>query len=193
MRKIAVVYHSDAGHTLQLAKAFCQGAKQEGSQNAVLYAVEEIDKYWDELDDADAIIFGSPTYMGTVSGQFKIFMDKTSTRWFERSWQDKLAGGFTNSGSLSGDKLGTLSALSVFAAQHGMIWIGPAEICTSFDPKPTDINRLGSQLGVMSQCDPYAPVEESPPDGDKETSRLFGVRIAKMVKIWSTSEFNSYE
>jgi multimeric flavodoxin WrbA len=123
--------------------------------------------------------------MGTVSGQFKMFMDKTSGRWFDRKWQDKISGGFTNSGSLSGDKLGTLSALSLFAAQHGMIWVGPAEICSTFDPQPSDINRLGSQLGIMAQCNPYAPAEESPPAGDKETARLFGIRIAKITKVWA--------
>ena len=59
---------------------------------------------WDLLNDADAIIFGSPTYMGSPSWQFKKFADASSKVWFTRGWQDKVFGGFTNSASLNGDK-----------------------------------------------------------------------------------------
>ncbi|WP_031191886.1 flavodoxin family protein, partial [Streptomyces peucetius] len=74
------------------------------------------------LDAADAIVFGSPTYMGTASGAFHVFAEATSKRWATRAWQDKLAAGFTNSGSKSGDKLHTLQFFTVLAAQHGMHW-----------------------------------------------------------------------
>ena len=52
------------------------------------------------LDAADAIIFGSPTYMGMASWQFKKFADATSKRWFTSAWKDKVAGGFTISATL---------------------------------------------------------------------------------------------
>ena len=61
--------------------------------------------------------------MGTVSAEFKAFMDKTSEFWAHQLWKDKLGAAFTNSGSQSGDKLNTLVSLLVFAAQHGMNWI----------------------------------------------------------------------
>ncbi|WP_030376767.1 flavodoxin family protein, partial [Streptomyces rimosus] len=70
-----------------------------------LVKVDEItEEQWDLLDAADAIVFGSPTYMGTASGAFHVFAEATSKRWATRAWQDKLAAGFTNSGSKSGDK-----------------------------------------------------------------------------------------
>ncbi len=87
---------------------------------SLLLSVEEAENHRDELDRTDAIIFGSPTCMGSVSGFFKQFMDATSSRWMEGRWQDKLAAGFTNSASQSGDKLNTLVQMAVFAAQHGM-------------------------------------------------------------------------
>ncbi|UYB39719.1 flavodoxin family protein [Streptomyces sp. Je 1-4] len=75
---------------------------------------------WAQLDASDAIVFGSPTYMGTASGAFHTFAEASAKRWATRAWQDKLAAGFTNSASTSGDKLHTLQFFTVLAAQHGM-------------------------------------------------------------------------
>lgn len=122
MSKIVVVYHSGYGHTEVQAKAVARGAaKVEGSEVKLLN-VEEAQQQWDTLNAADAIIFGSPTYMGSASAQFKGFMDASSSIWYQRGWKDKVAAGFTTSASQSGDKLNTLIQLTVFAAQHGMIW-----------------------------------------------------------------------
>ena len=59
---------------------------------------------WETLAAADAIVFGSPTYMGNVSWQFKSFADASSKPWYGQAWKDKLAAGFTNSASINGDK-----------------------------------------------------------------------------------------
>ena len=61
--------------------------------------------------------------MGTASGAFHQFAEATSKRWFTDAWQDKLAAGFTNSGSKSGDKGHTLQFFQTLAAQHGMHWV----------------------------------------------------------------------
>ena len=74
-------------------------------------------------DEADAIIFGCPTYMGSPSADMKRFMEASSGRWMEQKWADKLAAGFTNSGSWNGDKQNTLVSFLTLAAQHGMVWI----------------------------------------------------------------------
>ncbi len=78
------------------------------------------------MDAADGIIFGTPTYMGTASGAFHAFAEATSKRWMTRAWNDKLAAGFTNSGSMSGDKLHTPQYLSLLAARHGILWVSMA-------------------------------------------------------------------
>ena len=80
-----------------------------------------------QLDASDAIIFGSPTYMGGPAAQFKALADATGERWYRGAWRDKLAAGFTVSSGPSGDKLSTLHYFFTLAMQHGMIWIGLPE------------------------------------------------------------------
>ena len=122
MSKIVIVYHSGYGHTAAVAKAVARGAAGVADTTAQLVSVDDIAKHWADLDEADAIIFGSPTYMGGVSAPFKSFMDASAKVWFVQGWKDKLAAGFTHSGSQNGDKFNTVTQLFTFAKQHGMIW-----------------------------------------------------------------------
>ncbi len=105
-----------------------------------LMPIEHID--WDLLDASQGIIFGSPTYMGSVSADFKRFMDSSSKRWRDRIWQGKLAAGFANSGGLSGDKLSVLQQIHLFAMQHGMLWSGLPLMSTGHNQD--DLNRLAA-------------------------------------------------
>src|SRR5439155_14127707 len=115
-----------------------------------------------KLAAADAIVFGCPTYMGSASAQFKQFMDATAAVWALQGWRDKLAAGFTHSAAPSGDKLGTLTQLAVFAAQHGMVWIslGLPPTYIEVGTADGDTNRLGSHLGAMAQSRPSAALPE---------------------------------
>lgn len=174
-KSVAIVYHSPFGHTAKVANYIAQGVEKVAIQ-AHLMNIEHID--WDILDQADAIIFGSPTYMGSVTGPFKMFMDSTSKRWKNRDWQGKLAAAFTNSGGLSGDKLSVLQQLNIFAMQHGMLWSGLPLMPTG--TKATDLNRMAGYLGLMTQSD-NAPVEITPPTGDLETAVWFGEYIALLI------------
>ena len=124
MSKIAIVYHSGYGHTQVQAEAVARGAAAVAGSAVALIPVADAEARAAELDAADAIVFGAPTYMGSASAPFKGFMDWSSKAWFGQKWKDKLAAGFTNSGSHSGDKLNTLVQMFIFAMQHGMIWIG---------------------------------------------------------------------
>ena len=69
------------------AEAVRDGAAAVDGTTVHLIAVDEVDAHWDVLDDADAIIFGSPTYMAGASAPFKAFLDATSPRWAEQRWQ----------------------------------------------------------------------------------------------------------
>lgn len=184
MKKIAIVYHSGYGHTQVLAQKIAEGVKEAGVASE-LYPVTDLSAELQELNDFDGIVFGSPTYMGSISAPFKEFMDRSSKIWFERGWKNKLATGFTNSHSLSGDKFNTLVQLVTFASQHGMLWVPQVEPNMS-NPAghPEAINRLGSFLGVMAQSENEAP-EVTPPFGDRETARLHGKHFANMVKAFS--------
>jgi len=184
--KVAVAYHSGYGHTEVLAQAVAAGVENAGA-TAVTVSVADVDAVdWDALNSADAIVFGSPTYMGSVSGQFKTFMDASSKIWFEGGWKDKLAAGFTNSSSQSGDKLNTLIQLSVYAAQQGMNWIslGLMPGNNSTQGAETDLNRIGSYLGAMAQSNADEGAEVTPPQADRETAQILGARVAAAARRW---------
>lgn len=179
MSKIVIVYHSGYGHTKRVAEYVSEGAQGE------LLAIDAEGNLpeggWEKLDAADAIIFGTPTYMGSASWQFKKFADASSKAWFTRAWQDKVFGGFTNSASFNGDKAVTLIALQTLAAQHGGIWVslGLAPSNTKAAQR-TDLNNLGGSGGVLVQSPADASVDEIP-QGDLDTAKSYGARVAKIA------------
>jgi NAD(P)H dehydrogenase (quinone) len=188
---VAIVYFSGFGHTHLMAQAVAEGANQVPGTTVELLRImgeQIVNGRWkdgatiEKLNQADAIVFGSPTYMGGVAAQFKAFIDAASEIWFAQGWKDKIAGGFTHSGSPSGDKQGTLLYLAINAAQHGMIWVNAAEMLQP----ATGVNRLGSFLGVMGQSpldmSGKEPVLDS---GDRLTAEKFGVRIAEATGRWT--------
>jgi multimeric flavodoxin WrbA len=180
--KIAVVYHSGYGHTAEQAKAVARGAKSVAGAEVKLISVAD-EAPWAELESADAIIFGSPTYMGNVSAPFKKFMDDSSKAWMQRKWRDKLAAGFTNSGSQNGDKQNSLITMAVFAAQHGMIWVGLDLLPGNNSSKGSvdDLNRLGSFMGAMAQSNTDQGPEQGPIASDLKTAEHLGRRVAGMA------------
>ena len=181
--KVAVVYHSGYGHTAEQAKAIGRGVSSVKGAEVSLVSVTEGETPWAELEQADAIIFGSPTYMGTVSAPFKKFMDDSSKPWFEQKWKNKIAAGFTNSASQSGDKLNTLQTLAIFAAQHAMIWVGLDVMPGNNNSKGSvqDLNRLGSFLGAMAQSNADEGPEKGPIASDLKTAEHLGARVATIA------------
>jgi len=184
MPKIAIVYHSGYGHTKAVAEHVRKGAAAVAGVEVLVLSVEDCPGNeggkWGELDSADAIVFGCPTYMGSVSAGFKAFIESTSGRWAKQAWSGKFAAGFTNSGSLAGDKLGTLEELARYAAQHGMVWISPGIL--SEGREPDSINRAGFYLGLGTQSDHGKGPDEAPSQGDRQTAERFGTRIAELLK-----------
>src|SRR5207253_9696265 len=154
MTNIAIIYHSGYGHTRAVAEAVAEGAQAVAGVKVVLIPVGEAEAREAELDAADAIIFGSPTYMGGVSADFARFKDWTSKKWMARNWQDKLAAGFTVSASWGRDKQNTLYQLLTLAQQHGMVWVGLGLAPGNNHSKGSvdDLNRTGASLGVMAQA-----------------------------------------
>lgn len=184
MAKLAIVFHSGYGHTAAIAEAVERGIKKVAGAEVTLIPVEKIDQYWDFLNDqADAIIFGAPTYMGSASAPFKAFMDASSKQWGK--WNQKIAAGFTVSASQSGDKLGTLIQLSIFAAQHQMLWVslGLMPGNNNSQGSVNDLNRLGSFLGAMAQANADQGAEAII-ESDKKTAEHLGERVAQATVRW---------
>ena len=186
-----VVYHSGYGHTKKQAEAVLEGLQQVDAVEATAIPVDDLadedSASWARLDAADALVFGCPTYMGSPSAGMKAFMEASSARWMEQRWADKIAAGFTNSGSQNGDKQNTLVAIATFAAQHGMVWINlnlmPGN--NSSSGSVDDLNRLGASLGAMAQSNIDQGPDVVPTEADLETARRLGQRVAESAKRWS--------
>ena len=179
MSKVVVVYHSGYGHTERVAQHVAQGA---GATLLKIDAEGNLpDGGWETLDAADAIVFGTPTYMGGPSWQFKKFADASSKAWFTRAWQDKVFGGFTNSASFNGDKAVTLVYLQTLASQQGGVWVSLGLMpSNSKAAARTDINNLGGSVGLLVQSPSDSSVDEIP-QGDLDTAKQYGERIAKIA------------
>ncbi|MBX9872294.1 MAG: flavodoxin family protein [Burkholderiaceae bacterium] len=179
MARVVVVFHSGYGHTQRMAQAVAEGA------NAQLLAIDAEGQLpeggWETLAAADAIIMGSPTYMGSVSWQFKKFADASSKQWFSQAWKDKVMAGFTNSATMNGDKHSTLHYLMTLAMQHGGIWVGTGMMPSNAKASQrNDLNYVGSSAGAMATTPSDASVAEMLP-GDLETAKQFGQRVAAVA------------
>ncbi|MEI8281207.1 MAG: flavodoxin family protein [Armatimonadota bacterium] len=184
MSSITIAYHSGYGHTKKVAEAVAGGVGSVPGVTVTILDVTKVEESigefasgWEALQASDGILFGTPTYMAGPSAPFKTFADATVKIWFERKWKDKVAGGFTNSGSNAGDKGTTLSGLFALAAQHEMIWV------TLGVRNDGTTNRNGYYQGLGTQSDNASP-EETPNAAELDTSRQFGVRFGEAVNRW---------
>ncbi len=186
MAKIAIVYHSGFGHTKVIAERIARGAASLSEITGTLHAAESLTcsesdaqrAAWDDINSADCIVFGCPTYMGSVSAELKKVFERTGKLWGDQLWRDKLAAGFTNAAATSGDKLNAIQDIYHFAMQHGMIWVSQGIMMTG--STENDLNRMGSYAGLMAQSRDDSP-EVTPPEGDRRTAELFGKRLAEVT------------
>jgi NAD(P)H dehydrogenase (quinone) len=179
MTRITVVYHSGYGHTQRMAQAVAEGADAE------LMAIDPDGNLpsggWEQLKASDAIVFGSPTYMGSVSWQFKKFADATSKPWYAEEWKGKVAAGFTNSAGMNGDKLNTLFTLFTLAMQHGMVWVSHAVMPSQMKAsRRDDPNYVAAYSGAMASSPADSGAGDMSP-GDLALARDLGVRVAQVT------------
>jgi NAD(P)H dehydrogenase (quinone) len=212
LARIVVVYQSQKGHTKALAEAVLAGIVQvpEVSGEAVQILASDLrdgrftnETLMKKLDESDGIVFGCATYMGSASAIFKAFLEAAFIpHWMEQRWKDKVAAGFTNSASQTGDKASTLYQLLTFAMQMCMIWVGVGDLPGNnwSGGSRNDLNRLGTWIGAMGQSHADEP---SPSVGDIDTAVRFGTRIALVCRRvadgvpfqterWSEPEFRAH-
>ena len=186
MSLIVILYHSQSGHTEQQAQAVARGIDRVQGAQARLMKVDQVEERAQELDDADAIIFGSPTFMGSLSAEMKRIFEWSSGRWAKGLWRNKIAAGFSNSGAQAGDKLHCLMSMLLFAMQHGMIWVGMELLPGNNNSKGSmdDLNRLGVWLGAAAQSNIDQGPEIVPPPSDLQTAEHLGTRVAEITNIF---------
>ncbi|HLP43037.1 MAG TPA: flavodoxin family protein [Fibrobacteria bacterium] len=181
---VAIVYHSGYGKTKFMAERVLKGAQSVPGVSVSLITVDDALKNLDALTAADAIVFGCPTYMASMSAKMKELLEAASKIWYHQKWKDKLAAGFTNSQGPSGDKLNTLEGLMLNAMQHGMIWVGTGMLPGANNTAGTDLelNRLSSYIGPMAQSPQGS---QQPLEADLSTAEHFGKRIAETTLRWT--------
>jgi NAD(P)H dehydrogenase (quinone) len=189
MPAVAIVYFSAQNHTHQIAEAVAEGARGVSGTTVEMLRIvgsDIVEGRWKndaalaKLATADAIVFGTPTYMGGYSAQLKAFIDAASAVWAKLGWKDKIAGGFTHSQGLSGDKQNTLTSLWVNAMQHGMVWVGLGELVEG--TAAGKVNRLSAYGGAMAQTDWG---QDKVNDGDRKTAAILGRRVAEAAARWA--------
>jgi len=181
--KIGIIFHSVTGSTKTLAKAIKAGIQTVPDTEVIEVEIKGGDivegRYvneakLNELSNVDAMIFGSPTYMGCVSAQFKAFADATGELWAEQAWANKIAAGFTIGSNYSGDQLNTIQYLQIFSNQHGMLWAG-LDIPGNYDPAQR--NRLGAQSGLIAHS-----TDTEIHELDLITAKYLGKRVASVCE-----------
>ena len=198
MTKVAVIYYSATGNVYKLGRAIEEGAKEAGAEvrfrKVHELAPEEAIKSnqgWydhsletqdvpeaslDDLEWADAYIFGTPTRFGNVSAQLKQFIDTAGGLWFQGKLADKVVSGFTSASTLHGGQESTLlSMYNVF-----MHW-GSIIVPTGY----TDDSIFaggGNPYGASSTGSEEGPTEE-----ELAVARYQGRRIAEKAEVFAAS------
>jgi NAD(P)H dehydrogenase (quinone) len=185
---VVVVYFSTLGATQKLARQVLAGINTVEDVKAIEYQIQARDIFEGRFDNdeamclfdsADAIVMGSPTYMGGVAAQFKAFADASSERWDSQRWRNKFAAGFTVGSCLNGDQANSLQYMATLASQHGMLWVG-LDLAGGYNS--VGLNRLGCQLGVVSH-NPEGEINHS----DLDTAKYLGRRVATITKACASA------
>jgi NAD(P)H dehydrogenase (quinone) len=190
MAKVSIIYFSGTGHNQLMAEAVAKGSSSVAGTEVKLLRItgDQIkdgrwsdDAYAAELDSSHAIIFGAPTYMGSPAAQFKAFSDWTGGVWFKQGWKDKVAGGFSHSGTPCGDKTVSIQTMFALACQHGMIWVSNGEMPSQYVGSADGVNRLGGFSGAYGAGGAPQGQPAVIDEGDRLTAERYGARVAKVA------------
>ena len=202
--KVLVVYYSMYGHVRKLAEAAAEGARSAANVEAVLCRVPEtlsgevLEKMGaveaqkqqadipvctvEELGEADAIIFGTPTRFGNMCGQMRQFLDATGQLWMNGALVGKAGSVVTSSNTQHGGQESTILTFHITLLHHGMVVVGL--------PYAFQGQMLTDQI---SGCSPYGASTVAGADGSRFPSenelagaRYQGEHVAKIAKKLTT-------
>ena len=144
--KVQVIFYSMYGHVHRMAEAIVEGAKQVPGAEVSLYQVPELisddvlEKYGakaakatlskipvakvEQLADAHAIIFGTPTRFGNMAAQMRNFLDQTGPLWMKGALVGKVGSVFASTGTQHGGQETTITSFHSTLLHHGMVIVG---------------------------------------------------------------------
>ena len=204
--RVLIVYYSMYGHVYRMVQAAAEGARSVENVDAVLRRVPEtlpvevLEKMGaleaqkeqshipictvDELAEADAIIFGTPTRFGNMCGQMRQFLDATGRLWAARALVGKVGSVITSSNTQHGGQESTILSFHITLLHHGMIIVG---LPYTFEGQMT--------ADEISGCSPYGAStiagregERFPSGNELAGARFQGAHVARIAKRLKVSE-----
>ena len=198
--KINVIFYSLYGHVFRMAEAVAEGSKEVDGADVGIYQVREtlsdeiIAKMnateakkafshipiatLDNLSEADAVIFGTPTRFGMMCAQMRTFLDSSGGIWFKGALIGKPGSVFTSSNTQHGGQESTILNFHTTLLHHGMIIVGV----------PYSENGL-SVIDEISGGSPYGSSTVAGPDGSRtptenelSIARFQGKHVAEITK-----------
>ena len=193
--RVAVIYYSATGNVYKMAQAIEEGAKEAGAEvrfrkvhelapeeaiksnqgwsDHALMTEDVPEAELDDLEWADAYIFGTPTRFGNVSAQLKQFIDTTGGLWFQGKLADKVVSGFTSASNAHGGQESTLLSLYNVFAHWGAIVITPGYT------DPVLFEAGGNPYGASSTNEPN--------EQELAAARYLGRRVTEKAALLTGS------
>lgn len=198
--KVQVIFYSMYGHIYTMAEAIVSGVKEVPDVEVSLYQVEELVPEAalertgakaaraafahiplakpDQLAEADAIIFGTPTRFGNMAAQMRNFLDHTGKQWAEGALVGKVGSVFASTGTQHGGQETTITSFHSTLLHHGMIIVG----VPYSEPRLTNMNEItgGTPYGATTLAG--ADGSRQPSENELEIARFQGRHVATIAK-----------
>jgi NAD(P)H dehydrogenase (quinone) len=197
--KVQVIFYSMYGHVYRMAEAVVEGAKQVTGAEVSLYQVQELmpddvlEKYGakaakasfakipiakvEQLPEADAIIFGTPTRFGNMAAQMRNFLDQTGQLWMKGALIGKVGSVFASTATQHGGQETTITSFHSTLLHHGMVIVGV----------PYSESGL-THMGDVSGGTPYGAttlagpdVSRQPSENELKVARYQGKHVAEIA------------
>ena len=167
--RVLVAYHSRRGSTETMAAAVAQGVQRVPGVSVTVKRVQETTK--EDLQAADGLVLGSPTYFADIAGEMKVIIDDWNWKW-KVDFTDKVGGAFATGGGQTGGKEHTVISLLLFMLNNRMVVAGPLYQ----DAEGEDI------WGEMGSSAMTGPLDPGVGDGEIDAARRLGERVARLAK-----------
>jgi len=195
MAKVLVLYYSTYGHIETMSEAIAEGARKSGAKVTIKRVPElmsdEVAKEAGakldqkapiaepaELENYDAIIFGTPTRFGNMAAQMRNFLDQTGSLWANGSLVGKIGSVFASTATQHGGQETTITSFHTTLLHHGMIIVGVPYSCP-----------LLMEMGEIIGGTPYGATTLADTDGSRlpsekelEIARFQGAHVADLAK-----------
>jgi NAD(P)H dehydrogenase (quinone) len=197
--KVNVIFYSMYGHVYRMAEAVAEGAKGVAGSQVSLFQVPEVlsdaalEQYGakaarqafakvpvatlDNLTEADAIIFGTPTRFGNMAGQMRNFLDQTGQIWLKGGLIGKVGSVFASTASQHGGQETTITSFHTTLLHHGMVIVG----VPYSEPAMLDMSAVsgGTPYGATTMAG--ADGSRQPTENELKIARFQGKHVAEIT------------